>query len=194
MAVNTPTGMVVVKKEDKEPKLRTLLIDGLAAVSRARAADPAASAVVRVVAQSMSSPVVQALAAVQAELSAAGVEARVVLAKADTAPQLSIGQSCLYRHLADVRCHDAHEFLVFGAATAWIGDCMRRDPATRDSFELHAAANNDVARGVAISFDKIWQIAVPFEAIEDRAGLDMAGDLAALGPDAAPAPQVLTRH
>ena len=68
MAVNTPAGMVVVKKEEKEPKLRTLLIDGLAAVSRARAADPAASAVVRVVAQSMSSPVVQALAAVQAEL------------------------------------------------------------------------------------------------------------------------------
>ena len=194
MAVNTPAGMVVVKKEDKEPKLRTLLIDGLSDLARARAANPAATAELRLVALSMTSPVVLAIAAVRNELIAAGVEARVVLAKAGTDPRLSIGQSTSYRHLADVRCHDAHEFLVLGATTAWIGDCMRRDPATRDSFELHAAASEDVARGVAISFDKMWQLAVPFEVVEDRAAFDMAGNLAALGNDGAPAPQILTRH
>jgi hypothetical protein len=191
MLPNTSAGMVVVKKEDKELKLRQLLIEGLAAVAPVQGTQ--SKAVVRVVAQSMASPVVKVLVALQTELAAAGVDTLMILAKAEAAPRLKIGQTTAYRHLADVRCHDAHESLVLGTATAWIGDCMRRDPATRDSFELHARDTIETARGVSLSFDRMWRLAQAFQVAEDCASLEMAGNLAALGQEA-PAPQVLTRH
>lgn len=194
MTPNSPARMVVVKREDKEPKLRKLLSEGLAALEALRSTGDTARAELRVVALSAESPVVRAVLSLAAELGRACVDVRLVLAKSEHVAHPQVGRTTAYRHLSDPRCHDAHESLALGTQTAWVGDCMRRDPVARDSFELHAVANADQARMIIQSFERLWRAAVPFAPLEDRAAIEMAGDLAALGGDTASAPQVLTRH
>ena len=208
MTPDSPARMVVVKKEEKEPRLRQLVLAGLLAQLQAgqgqagqgqvcqgqsdRGMNPG-SLILRLVAQSLASPVARALAALQGELAAAGVSARVILTRADP-PPFMIGRACALRQLSDVRCHDAHELLVLGSQTTWIGDCMRRDPAVRDSFELHAPGCVETARLVTLSFDKLWQLSAACEPMDDRATLLMAADLAGLPGDHASQVTALTRH
>jgi hypothetical protein len=61
-----------------------------------------------------------------------------------------------FRVLADQSFGSAHEQLVVGLNSVWIGDCLRRDPTKRDAFELYHA--NDAAIGVfaTASFEKLW--------------------------------------
>lgn len=192
MTSNSPTHMVVVKKEEKEAKLRMHLAGALAQIAVANEIP-----VLRVLAKSSASPVVLAIASLQAELAAAGVEARVMFASLETAGTQAIGQTCSVRHLADTRFHDAHEMLVLGPVHTWVGDCMRRDPASRDSFELHANGSSERARWVANSFDKLWARALPIDgpAVQALAEtMELAADLAGLPVDPPVPPQVLTRH
>ena len=86
MTLKTPAHMVVVKKEDKEAKLRELLVDALEMLPPA--ARDGAAPILRLLAQSNASPVVQAVISFQAQLAAAGVEARVVLTKIDNGVQV----------------------------------------------------------------------------------------------------------
>ena len=83
---------------------------------------------------------------------------------------------------------------MLGTETTWIGDCLRRDPAVRDSYELHAVGCAQTARYVALSFDKLWQLSSLVEAAEDPATLAMAADLAGLQTDQGSQPTALTRH
>lgn len=190
MTPNTPAGMVVVKKEEKEPKLRQLVIDGLARLN----GKERGTVSLRLVAQSVSSPVARAVTLLQRELAEAGVEARIILTRIDATPMTLVGSACSYRHLADVRCHDSHELLVLGTETTWIGDCLRRDPSVRDSYELHSVGSAQAARNVALSFDKLWQLSATIMATEDPATLAMAADLAGLPTDQGSQPTALTRH
>ena len=194
MTLKTPAHMVVVKKEDKEAKLRELLVDALEMLPAA--ARDGAAPILRLLAQSNASPVVQAVISLQAQLAAAGVEARVVLTKIDNGVQVQIGKTGSTRQLMDQRCHDAHELLVLSPTATWIGDCMRRDPATRDSFEMHTLGCAETAKWVGMSFDKLWAMAVPLApAGEELAGSDLLlAGLAGLPAESSSAPQVLTRH
>ena len=186
MTSDTPARMVVVKKEEKEAKLRQLIVKGIEAVAIA-----GAPVTLRVVALSLSSPVARAVASLQPELEAAGILARVILAKTDQSAGAATAIAGAWRHLSDVRCHDSHELLVLGAETTWLGDCLRRDPTNRDSFELHAASNRETARHVTQSFDKLWQMSIAFVP-RDEEGLSLIAGLSALIPDAQS--QALTRH
>jgi hypothetical protein len=189
MTLNAPAHMTVVKKEEKETKLRDFLAGALKDID-ATAGKP----VLRVLARCSGSPVVKAVAAVQLELAAAGVEARIALALMEGGSLASAGSVCSVRHLADVRCLDAHEMLVIGTAASWIGDSMRREPAVRDSFEMHAQGSEASARQVAMSFDRLWVRAAPVEAPVVETVMDMTAELAALPMEAVSVPQVLTRH
>jgi hypothetical protein len=193
MTLKTPPRMVVVKKEEKESKLRELLQIALA--QRAVSGLPGAP-ILRLIAQSCASPVVRAVLALQTELTAAGAEVRIILAKTDGADASQFCRSTVVRSLADTRFHDAHEMLVLEPVAAWIGDSMRREPATRDSFELHTSDCADTADGVGSSFDKFWGHAHHHRicAHDIGAELELVADLAGLPSDASSAPQVLTRH
>ncbi len=185
--------MVVVKKEEKELKLRDLLQDALGQCAKSGIAG---APVLRLLAQSCASPVVRAVLALQQELTAAGVETRIILAKPDGADARQFHREPVVRSLNDARFHDAHEILVLGPVSAWIGDSMRREPATRDSFELHAHDCPGTAGRVGASFDKLWGHARPYHIAshEIAAELELAAGLAGLPGDAVSAPQVLTRH
>jgi hypothetical protein len=61
----------------------------------------------------------------------------------------------------DPRLLDAHEQLVLGTRTSWVGDCMRRDPLKRDAFEAFAADGQGKARRATASFERIWRVSVP---------------------------------
>jgi hypothetical protein len=188
MHSKTPARMVVVKKEEKESKLRDLIRTALAA-----AAQLDAPLTLRVLAVSTSSPVVSTIGSMADDLKAAGIEARVMLVRAPQATDAPLPLAVALRVLADARCHDAHELLVIGTETSWIGDSLRRDPAVRDSFELHAASDQKSAHFVAQSFDRLWQHAVGSPAGEDPAAMDLAGSLSAIGT-APEAMRALTRH
>lgn len=188
--------MIVVKKEEKEAKIRLLLIDALA--QRARSASTN-GLVLRVLAQSANSPVARAVAALRADLAGANATVEIVFAKPDQTQPVALDLAAAnYRHLADVRFHDAHELLVLGTTTCWVGDCMRRDPSTRDSFELHGVDNAEAARWALMCFARIWGRAAPFvmpaAEPEQSAVMALAGDLAAVLGDAANPVTILTRH
>jgi hypothetical protein len=188
MTLNAPAHMTVVKKEEKETKLREFLAQALK-----DAGSDDGTLVLRVMARCSGSPVVRAVAAVQAELAAAGVDARVMLALVEGGSVAVVGKTCSVRHLGDVRCLDAHELLVIGTAS-WIGDSMRRDPSVRDSFELHALGDEVHARQVVMSFDRLWARAAALNSPVAETVMEMTAELAGLSVDAASAPQVLTRH
>lgn len=185
MTLIIPPHMAVVKKEDKESKLRAFLSEALNNLN-ANGDQP----VLRILARCAQSPVVRAVDAYKADLSAAGVEIRMMLTTIEPGSVMSPG----VRLLADVRCLDAHELLVLGTRASWIGDCMRRDPSVRDSFELHALTSDLAAKQAATSFDRLWARAQPSKPVAVvEAVMEMAADLAAL-PVEQTAPQVLTRH
>lgn len=189
MTLHTLPRMVVIKKEEKESRLRELLAKGVA-----QGPHEQGTTVLRVLALSCTSPVVRAVMAARADLLAAGFETRLILAKTDDVTPFD--RAAQLRVLADVRCHDAHEMLALGTTTAWIGDSMRREPATRDSFELHTHVCVTTAARVVSSFDKLWAHAQVRQTpcAELAAELDLAADLAGLTTEPASAPQVLTRH
>ena len=194
MNLKTPGHMLVVKKEDKETKLRELLVSALENLPAQKLVGNAL--VLRLLVQSQASPAVRAVVAMQGELTAAGVEARIIYAKAELGSTIGIGQSSVCRLLSDVRCHDAHELMVLSAATTWIGDCMRRDPVTRDSFEMHSQSCTKTAGWAIASFDRLWEHSVPLATCVPGAGcpeLSLVAALAGLPGDVA-SPQVLTRH
>ncbi len=190
MIPKTPVGMTVVKKEDKEPKLRALLAAAISSVGTHQVP------VLRLLAASSTSPVARAVVSLQSELAGAGIQTLIVLAKSETVPLLNVGAASTYRHLADARCHDAHELMVLGSNAVWVGDCLRRDPAVRDSYELHASNAPETARLAALSFDRLWTRAAPVLSFAPSApaDFDLAANLAAIGPDQPSQPTALTRH
>lgn len=168
MHPTSPVSAIAVKKEEKEEKLKEFIAAHLAATAGERA-DAGRTALL--VARSYESPVLLALAAFQSELAARGIAVCAVLATGggdvagETGPQMA-GWSI--KRLSDLRLREAHEQLVLGPETAWIGDCMRREPAKRDAFESYAAACPLTASNALRSFRHLWQAAIPLSAAERR--------------------------
>ena len=187
MTADAPARMIVVKKEEKELKLRQLILNGLAAATSA-----SGPVVLRILAQSLMSPVARAACGLNPELVAAGIHALVILAKTDRQPASQFGDCCTWRHLADVRCHDAHELLVLGSQTVWVGDCLRREPASRDSYELHAPCDPGMAVAAVQSFDRLWCKSLVLASCDEDSHSGLPANLAARPADALT--QVMTRH
>lgn len=145
----------VMAREEKEARLRAYIAHH-AESHRASGVAPGITTY-RLLALSAESPVAVVVNGLMADLSAAGIRVEAVLLRRSGTAKLE-GADC--RFVTDVRLLDAHEQLVLDRATAWIGDCMRRDPLKRDAYELYS--DSPVAAGhAARSFSQIWRAAGP---------------------------------
>jgi hypothetical protein len=164
MRLPTPPRIAVVSREDREAKLKSFVLEALA--SRHETAHDTFGATITLVARAPDSPVAQALLAVLPEISAAHIAVRVVLFETEPLSEDIIQSSLLdastveVRMLADHRFAAAHEQLVLGAGRVWIGDCMRRDPAKRDAFEMYHNGDAAIAGHASASFAKMWDKSV----------------------------------
>lgn len=121
------------------------------------------------IARSPDSPVAQAVRAHAANLAAAGIRVRAIFSEIETgraatatlSPPFSLPSEC--RLARDPRLLDAHEQLVLAPDCAWIGDCMRREPSRRDSYERFALNCAETSAHAARSFERLWQIATPVD-------------------------------
>jgi hypothetical protein len=173
----------VVKKDEKEGRLTEFIRQHLAG----RADGPPAPSEFLLVARSARSPVVRALQALACELGGNGIGIRAVLLEPFESGASQDGALGSIRLLNEVRALEAHEQLVLGPATAWIGDCMRREPDQRDAFEAYAAACPLTSGWALRSFQALWRRAAPVGAVAraDRADA-VAADLSAGALAAAP--------
>jgi len=152
--------MRVIKKEHKEERLNAFIADKLSGASPdGEVASPCYLLLVR----SNESPVMRALSAQADALAKANIGLKVIFAiPSDAAawPHQLVGH-IEARVLRDARLMEAHEQLWIDNETAWIGDCMRRDPSQRDAYECCALNSTETARSVLSTFKRIWQKAEP---------------------------------
>lgn len=182
----SPSRMTVVKREEKEAKLAALLKPAIMTT-------PPGSELC-LLAQSTDSPAARAVAGLSTLLSAHGFGFRVLLTRVPAQPFLCAEMLGAERLLLDSRLHDAHELLVLGQRTVWIGDSMRRNPSGTDSYELHLADCPDTAATVALSFKRLWAAGTP-SLVQRRSDttLALAAQLSALPTDGATT-VAMTRH
>jgi hypothetical protein len=185
MSRNVTPLIDIVRLEDKETKLksfiRTVLSEG--SVSRTTAGED----IVLVIARSVDSPVVKAVAALVKDGTIIGPVRTILaivpptgLAGCDMLSPL-VQASCS-RGIRDQRLFDAHEQLVLSPAASWVGDCMRRDPMKRDAYECYAADCSKTTGWARLSFERLWAQCDPIVegATAVEAGLVAPGVLAAV--------------
>lgn len=162
MRSNPSPRMNVVRKEEKEARLREFILKNIAV---RRSGPIVAASRYHVLALSAESPVAKALASLKDELTAAGIGVDMLVVRTDAAAGcgsvLAGGSLMSLRSLDDSRLLDAHEQLVLGAETVWIGDCMRRDPAKRDAYECYADGSPETVTWALRSFERLWAQAEP---------------------------------
>jgi len=161
MTLNAKPSMDVVRREDKEDRLKAFISNYLMANG-----DVNGGQTWLLIARSVESPVVLAVTALAPAIKAAGYNVKTLLTHAlpsvpDSAAQTPIGFACELRIARDVRLLDAHEQLHIDASTSWIGDCMRREPAKRDAYECYATGCVETAAWSARAFDRLWQRGEP---------------------------------
>jgi hypothetical protein len=155
----TAPRMHVVKKEDKEAKARDFIREALAV--------PGSKGPFMLMALSEESPVARALASMAGELEQAGVSVRAVFAEASansamtSEAALGLERIAIVRRASDARLLDAHEQLILSATTVWTGDCMRRNPSTRDAYETFALDHADMVVWGLRAFNQFWSKAKP---------------------------------
>jgi hypothetical protein len=99
---------------------------------------------------------------------AAGYGVRLIVAQTDleTMPRgwtLSdtIEVECEVRWARKPRLIEAHEQLVLGPETCWIGDSMRREPVKCDAYESYIDACAKTTAAAVVSFERLWQTSEP---------------------------------
>jgi hypothetical protein len=164
MRLNAAPHISVVRKEEKQQKLQDFILRDLESRAAGLLAAPPSYLLL---ARSIDSPVSRAILAMGPQAAAHGVRLRAIFtmdegvgmgAEAISADFVRLIDS---RLASDVRLLDAHELLVLGPAAAWIGDCMRRDPAKRDAYEFYSEDSPEAARSAAKSFERLWLSASP---------------------------------
>jgi hypothetical protein len=150
----TSHSMQIVKREEKESRLVQFVLGEIAS---GRASVEGAW---DVVALSMKSPVIAALERVLGELGCGEtLHIRVLLAARmthETGNHFAGVADFAARGAQTSRLLDAHEQLVMGPVSAWVGDCMRRDPCERDAFETFGDDNAQLASWGRRSFEYMW--------------------------------------
>lgn len=155
MRLRASTTMLVVKKEEKEARIRTFIEQDLSA--RRSVPDSCGTAEYRLLALSAESPAAKALVSLAPEAGALGIEIRVVyLAEAHSAQQGGAIPGLHERLASDQRLLDAHEQLLLGGRRVWIGDCMRRDPGRRDGLETYSEECEMTSIWAARTFERLW--------------------------------------
>jgi hypothetical protein len=157
--------MSVTRRGEKEQRLGEFIAEHLA---EARNARPHPLSEFLVVARSVESPVVKAIASAAPEIVAAGHGVRMIVAQADmdSMPRgwvLSDAVEVDYevRWARKPRLIEAHEQLVLGPETCWIGDSMRREPTKCDAYESYIDACAKTTASAMVSFERLWQTSEP---------------------------------
>lgn len=163
-------------------------------------------------ARSPASPVARALIASANELKALHISLEVAFARLEPvelmADWVALGRAepghhptVLLRRAANPALLEAHEQLVLGLNMTWTGDCMRREPETRDAYEMFDTFHAEAAARSSQSFRALWNASLPLPPA--LAGYVAASELTpGSGPTAGLAdvpqlpakPSVLTRH
>lgn len=167
MTLNAKPRMDVVKREDKEEKLKAFISNYLTASGPCHSGEPWL-----LVARSAESPVVLALCAMAPAIKAAGYDIKALLTSVapnvpDSTARVAIGFACELRIARDIRFLDAHEQLRIDTTTSWVGDCMRREPAKRDAYECYANGCAETADWSAKAFGRLWDRSEPVMVVED---------------------------
>jgi hypothetical protein len=159
-----PTRMSVTRRGEKEQKLSEFVGEYLA---ETRQASQLGSEVL-IIARSVESPVVKAVSALAAEIAAAGYTVRMIIAQADRQSLPSgwtlsdvVEVDCEVRWARKPRLIEAHEQLVLGPETCWIGDSMRREPSKSDAFENYVDACAKTAGSASLCFERLWATSEP---------------------------------
>lgn len=161
MRFQTPSPLVTDTRAGKEAKLKAFICDALDMCGD--------DGRVTLVARGTDSPIATALAAALSQRNSSNFGLRVVLFDIDAIVEDHAVRSILdvqgadFRVLPDSRFAAAHEQLVIGAQHAWIGDCMRRDPAKRDAFEIYVSGDPVTFAHTANSFAKLWASGQPLK-------------------------------
>lgn len=185
--------MQVIRKEDKEAKLRDFLLKALDTLPLG-----AAPGKITVVARSLESPVLKAIAGIVPELSATRCTLEIILTLIEGPATLDFGGldvSARHAHLP--RLIDAHEQMVLASDCVWIGDCMRRDPSKRDAFELFASPGGTTALWAKTSFARLWERGEPLDlnsAAQEIEAESVVDELIPVAVELVPATTVSTRH
>ncbi|HMN36892.1 MAG TPA: hypothetical protein PKD49_04160 [Hyphomicrobium sp.] len=159
MSFATSPRLQTTGREEREARLRDFVA---AALVVRRALGDREPASISLVARAPDSPIARVLADMAGELTAANIGVTIVLLDLDTytdepgRPSVLDMSSANVRVLTDPRFTSAHEQLVLGHTIIWLGDCMRRDPAKRDAFELFHHDNAEAAKHASISFERLW--------------------------------------
>lgn len=202
MRLKAPDRMDVIKKEDKEARLVQFIARDLEA--RKAAPSPTARNEYLLVLRSAESPVARALTTLAADIAASGLSVRTVIVQVsaesiDRDVKLAKAFAAGIRIVRDIRLLDAHEQLVVNNAAAWIGDCMRREPAKRDAFEQYAEDRAETARWAEVSFERLWSMAEDIVAAPTVVAAAVAEthdvpDGMPVPEEAQAGPEVATRH
>jgi hypothetical protein len=178
MSLKAPPGATGVKREEKEAKLKDLILQCVAR----RGADEqgrAARLTCLLIARSADSPVAKAVFAVGSAAGGRNFALRAIFANLGSTETARIAQACRESDLGlqirwarDIRLMDAHEQLVLPPDTRWIGDCMRRDPAKRDAYE-HFTLCGETVQLASICFERLWLASEPV--IERKPPILLAG-------------------
>jgi hypothetical protein len=154
----------VVKWEDKEERLCVFIADGIVTLDAGEAQTQAMLAGT-LIARSVASPVVRAIMKVAARAPEALIQFRTILLSPDGLDETALRSLAdiapEVRLISDERLLNANEQLVLGPSRSWIGDCMRRDPSVRDSYESFAADCDAMSKRSTSAFQKLWQFAKP---------------------------------
>lgn len=119
------------------------------------------------IARSPASPVARAALAAISDCAALAVRLEVMFCHADPAEQMAQWLELVahgtgpdpfvqIRKTSHPALIDAHEQMVLGTTFSWQGDCMRRDPETRDAFETFECFNSLAAARVSRTFQALW--------------------------------------
>jgi hypothetical protein len=169
MQINTPPPVhSVIKREDKMEIMRTFI---KASLLIPRATSAGSLEEITLVARSAESPVARALASIGAEIASRGITVRAIFGYLEcekspagwsiAGPEIPFNRQL--RWAKNPRLADAHEQLVLGPMTAWVGDCLRRDPARRDAYEQYITADARTAGNLHTSFTRLWTASVPLQ-------------------------------
>ena len=162
MRFRQPLRVSVTRHGDKEHKLKEFVLQHIAGANDAAGAHRFCE--IQLVARSLESPVVKAIAGLACDIAAAGMSVRMILAQADhdtfaeawTGAGQGIGFDHEIRWARHPRLIEAHEQLVVGPHACWIGDSMRRDPAKCDAFESYVEDCGEAAGCALVSFERLW--------------------------------------
>jgi hypothetical protein len=165
MRPRSPLRVMVTRHEDKEHKLRDFILQHLGDWH----GSPAGTAELQIIARSLDSPIAKAIAGVAQQVADAGLSLRMILAQVDRnqspdswpGSETVTGFAHQIRWARNPRLIEAHEQLVLGPQTCWIGDCMRRDPNKCDAFETYVEGCGEAAGCAAVSFERLWIASEP---------------------------------